>query len=103
MENGWAFVADSLRPSAVPLTHVFVTMFASWEPSILQDLWVDHQTPFVTDIFYRLRRHQELLKNDSYALTYTILEARDHLAKMSMTPFSAFDISNGCEDFPVFC
>lgn len=84
------FIAYKNRSRFLPLMHVFATVLADGKPKSPPDIWNSHHEMFSTGIFNFSRRFWDLLRKDTNALAYAVLDVRNCLSKMFIAPFSTF-------------
>ncbi|CDF35745.1 ATP dependant DNA Helicase Pif1 [Chondrus crispus] len=83
-------IRDSFRSSFVPLSHLFATILAHFQPSDPLSLWNDHLHMFLTDIRNRargqpIRKHQ--LRDDHHATSYVLGEIQEALQTVQPARF----------------
>lgn len=81
-------LSDVFRSIFVPLMHLIATNLTRCEPSSPPDLWKNHHGILITYIWNNVKRHQNLLRNDSDALIYALLGDMNSPSDMVTPPLS---------------
>ncbi len=85
-----------------PLSQVFATILAYWEPSDPLSLRNEHKILFVSDIRLRHRGRNTVLLNEDTALSYVLLEDQESLKQIGNFALEIFQVPSPHDDLPAF-
>ncbi len=91
---------ESFASEFVPLSQVFATILAYWEPSDPVSLWDEHKSLFVSYNRLRHRGRATVLRNEDTALSYVLLEVQESLKLMGNFTLKTLQLPTPQDDLP---